>query len=194
MTRKGMSYGLALVNSFAMTVSGFVTFTPQFVANDLDLGWTMHDTRYGQFICTFFGVYCVLDLLLGWFFYREYVELLTGWVHHSAYLWLMWYVHYHHITTSFLIFCVEELPTFLLALGNVYPPFRTNYLFGGCFFITRLGWHAVMLVKFLLHRGDTELTLWPLVAATFALHVHWFVGFVGQQLRRIRKSKQKDFT
>jgi len=187
MDRKGVSYVMSLLNAGAMTASAAWTFMPRFLEVGFDLERLFLDSRLSRFACTFFLAFCLLDLLLGSVCYREQVELLTGWIHHLAYAWLMWHVLWHHISDAFCLFLVEELPTFLLALGNVSRPLRTNWLFGGSFFVTRLVWHGYLLWAFLSTRGELPITLWPLVLATFGLHAHWFSGWTRQQVRRLRK-------
>lgn len=163
---------------------------PALLENGGDVRALLRNTRYNSFICTFFGTFCFLDIVYGVLFYPKQIDLLTGWVHHSVYLWLMYYVHLHGLQGGFCLFLIEELPTFLLALGNVSRPWRTNLIFGACFFVTRIVWHAFLLGEFWLHRREIEQPLWALVALTLALHVHWFYGFVRQQLRRLRAKRK----
>lgn len=171
-----------------MTVSGACTAVPTFAGHGFDIIEMLVDSRFDRFMLTFFSTYLVLDLVYGVALYRRQIDMLTGWVHHAAYLWLMAYLHWYHIPRGFSLFLIEELPTSLLALGNVARGWRTNILFGASFASTRLLWHGMLLIKFWNARSRTDLTLWPPIAVTMALHVHWFSGFVAQQLRRARRS------
>mmetsp|Transcript_16523 Transcript_16523/g.48113 ORF Transcript_16523/g.48113 Transcript_16523/m.48113 type:complete len:245 (-) Transcript_16523:382-1116(-) len=186
---KAVSYAMSLTCALSMTLTGFLVAMPEIYDRGLDIPVLLHHTRADRFICTFFGTYCVFDLAVGMVVYPKQVDLLTGWVHHGAYLGLMAYLHYFHIAGGFLIFLVEELPTFLLALGNVSRPLRTNLLFGITFLTTRILWHGFALERFWASRNKTHLTLWPFVAVTMMLHLHWFYGFMRQQVRRSQRAR-----
>jgi len=174
-----------------MTVAGFWNTVPALLDSGLDPRALLRETRTDSFLCTFFGAYCVLDLAIGSVVYPQYVDLLTGWVHHIAYLGLMWYLHNHHVQGGFGIFLIEELPTFLLALGNVSKPWRTNVLFGGSFFVTRLCWHGYMLSQFWQLRTLIAQPLYVPIGVTMLLHMHWFYGYARQQLRRMNQARKK---
>jgi hypothetical protein len=124
-------------------------------------------------------------------FYPKHIDVLTGWVHHTVYMWLMYHIHVTHTQGSFTLFLVEELPTFLLALGNVSRELRTNLAFGCSFFATRIAWHAFMLHHFWAARKMMVTPLWPFIALTLLLHLHWLYGYLKQQLRRWRKRSVK---
>lgn len=187
---KAVSYAMSLACSLSMTAAGLFTVLPDFANVGFDVRVMVVDTRINRFICTFFGTFCLLDIAYGMLFYPKQIDLLTGWVHHSVYLWLMYYVHVHHIQGGFALFLVEELPTFLLALGNVSREWRTNFAFGAAFFATRIAWHGWLLSKFWAARRTIAQPLWPLVTLTLALHLHWFYGFTLQQMRRLRKARK----
>jgi hypothetical protein len=170
-----------------MTAVGTFSILPRFVSSGWDVVSVLSDTRLDRFICTFFGTFCCLDLIFGIVFYPKQLDLLTGWVHHSMYLWLMYHLHSNHIQGGFSLFLVEELPTFLLALGNVARGWRTNLLFGLSFFVTRLVWHGYLLSKFWMARKVSSHALWPIITAALVLHLHWFYGYVRQQIRRFAK-------
>jgi hypothetical protein len=188
--KKVLAYTMSLVSSLSMTSAGLFTTLPAFYASGFDVLSALSDTRHNRFVCTFFGTFCCLDILYGLIFYPKQIDVLTGWVHHSVYLWLMYFLHSHHIQGGFSLFLIEELPTFLLALGNVSREWRTNFFFGASFFVTRLVWHGFLLVKFLAARQQVEQHLWPLVLLTLLLHLYWFYGYVRQQLRRAAKQKK----
>jgi hypothetical protein len=128
---------MSLTCSLSMTAVGACSVLPRFVSSGWDVLSVLSDTRLDRFICTFFGTFCCLDLIFGVVFYPKQLDLLTGWVHHGMYLWLMYYLHSNSIQGGFSLFLVEELPTFLLALGNViqaladkrkHVPFRDSKL------------------------------------------------------------------
>ena len=144
-------------------------------------------------MCTFFAAYLVLDLLVGWVEYRRLVNVWTGWCHHVCYLWLMVVLVERRLTTPFVLFAVMEAPTFVLALGHIWKPWRRDWLFGGAFFLTRILLHTVLLHQF-YYRFPVQGPWWLVVAAAYLLHWHWFIGWIKQQqrlrLRRLRLRQQ----
>ncbi|KAJ1625280.1 hypothetical protein T492DRAFT_1041003 [Pavlovales sp. CCMP2436] len=184
---KAVSYAMSLCTSLAMTTAGFVTVLPAFAESGFDVSAMVVDTRYARFVSTFFATFCLLDLVYGKLFYPKQIDLLTGWVHHIVYMWLMYHIHVTHTQGSFALFLIEELPTFLLALGNVSRKLRTNLLFGAAFFATRIAWHSFMLHHFWAARKAIVAPLWPFIALTLVLHLHWLYGYLLQQRKRLRK-------
>lgn len=49
--------------------------------------------------------------VLGFFFYREAMDPLAGWVHHIAYLGFLSYLIHAGVSRMFVFFGVEEIPT-----------------------------------------------------------------------------------
>lgn len=56
---------------------------------------------------------------MGLLHYREHVNLLTGWVHHSVYTALLLYIIHLDICHIFALAAFMELPTFV----SPSPPF-----------------------------------------------------------------------
>lgn len=148
------------------------------------------DTNFSRFASRYFRVTLIMDILMGLLFYREHLDPLTSWFHHTAYFMLLTWAINSRVTLCFLMFLVEEIPTFLLALGSINKSLRHDMLFGSTFFALRIAYHSIHFytvfwlwnaAKFadptVLHviRGNMVLTM--------TLHVHWFRGWVRQQLR-----------
>ena len=93
------------------------------------------------------------------------MNILTGWIHHSAYtalLCLILYCDYGHVFALAAFMEVErfapvcypnsqltdrltlKLPTFILALAMLVPATRSDVLFSTVFFLTRIAFHAVL--------------------------------------------------
>eukprot|EP00191_Tetraselmis_sp_GSL018_P007860 CAMPEP_0177600150 /NCGR_PEP_ID=MMETSP0419_2-20121207/13442_1 /TAXON_ID=582737 /ORGANISM="Tetraselmis sp., Strain GSL018" /LENGTH=179 /DNA_ID=CAMNT_0019093069 /DNA_START=40 /DNA_END=576 /DNA_ORIENTATION=- len=79
----------------------------------------LKDTPFSRFSSRYFRVTLLVDLLLGVVFYPNQLNLLTSWFHHLAYFFLMNWAIKEQVTLCFSLFLVEELPTFLLALGSI---------------------------------------------------------------------------
>lgn len=107
-------------------------------------------------------------------YYREHIQLTSGWIHHFAYLGLMAWALHSHFTCGFCLFLPMELPTFVLAFGTIWPERRSDLLFGASFFATRICYHFLLLQR-LLRIQDARVPVWIPTVLAFALHSYWMV-------------------
>jgi hypothetical protein len=126
-------------------------------------------------------VFCVLDLLIGSFDYPKHLQIVTGWLHHSIYATICFYLLKIHCTDSFLAFGICEIPTFVLGLGSVYKPYRADYTFGVLFVATRIVyfgclWLATISETFLVHR--------IVITLVMGLHTMWLKDWIQSMRRR----------
>jgi hypothetical protein len=117
----------------------------------------------------YFMAYLLFDITFGTLYYKRYMELLTGYIHHVVYLFISMYALITNNTYIYMMFFVEELPTFVLCLGKCNPQYRNNNLFGYSFLFLRILYHSVLIFVLLQDRATVLLALFPL-----GLHVHWF--------------------
>ncbi len=132
-------------------------------------------------VCTIFAVVNILDLVLGLIFYRSQLTLMTTYIHHSLYTWLMFFLVTGNglfvstptpFSVAFIWCLIEELPTFLLAFGSLFPSLRSDLLFGGTFFFLRLVYHSVLCL--VMARMGAYTPILVLYGLTFLMHVVWF--------------------
>jgi hypothetical protein len=88
---------------------------------------------------TYFITYLIADMLFGWLYYPDQMNLVTGWIHHIIYMFMIPAIMANHLAGAFMINMFMELPTIFLAIGYLFPPLRSEYLFGSTFFVTRIG-------------------------------------------------------
>ncbi|OCF45396.1 hypothetical protein I317_00641 [Kwoniella heveanensis CBS 569] len=147
----------------------------------------------GRMGVLFFGTYLFSDLLIGNVKYPSQVGLLTGWIHHTVYIGLMVHLLNSRLSPVFLIGCIMELPTFDLAISNLFPSCRHDLRFLSSFFIFRIAFHAILLVDCL--RPSSRAVMggsWvPGVSLAMAglLHVLWFKGGLVGYIKRHSKAK-----
>ena len=105
--------------------------TSLYACNEPPVGWDfrlspalMGETNLTRFVVHFFRVQAVLDLGLGVLFYRPELKLLTSVVHHIAYTLLCTWMLANRCSLMFIICCLEELPTGILALGRINKAWR----------------------------------------------------------------------
>ncbi|KAI8925916.1 hypothetical protein BC831DRAFT_550258 [Entophlyctis helioformis] len=127
--------------------------------------------------------FLLMDVVVGSLVYPRHVQLLTGYVHHAVYAGLIIDLMRHRIAFVLCPMGLMELPTFLLALGNVVAPLRAqlHLPFGVCFVVTRLVFHAVLVWRVV--RATAGQRFWIYVACTLPLHVWWFRGWLVQRSR-----------
>ncbi|KAI8086745.1 uncharacterized protein BX664DRAFT_387111 [Halteromyces radiatus] len=190
------AYVLSLLSSFITSV-GSLPFVYQVLfhlprgnLNALLMDETFMLLAVG--LTTFFMTFLCLDLLIGWFRYRNKIDPLTGWVHHMTYLGVLTWVLRQHYSPIFVAMCVLEIPTFILALGSVHRAYRSDTLFALTFVSTRIVFHTFMISSaFSLYRfGAITLAL----AAFLPLHCYWFFGFIQQQKRLYQQRKKKNIS
>jgi hypothetical protein len=88
------------------------------------------------------------------------------------------------------LFLPLEIPTFILAVGSLYPQRRSDGLFGLTFFITRICYH-LLLFLLVWEIKDPRLPIWIIVAVTFCLHVYWFSLWVKGAVKRWKDGGRK---
>ena len=200
---KKMAWVVSLFNSFVGTVAGTVYLynrAPQFE------GFFFYQANRAIFhgvdnaaalLCLWFAMANATDLVFGLIFYRKYLDPLTAYVHHTVYIWMMvtcttgngGFLTVEVFAPAFTYMLIEELPTFLLACGYIYPSLRTDIGFGVTFFFLRICFHAYML-SFSLVTG-TDALIPVLYSLTMALHVNWFYSWVTKYGSKFFKGSKK---
>ena len=186
-----MAWVLSSFTSFTMATLS-LSALHQLFCHDWDIGSVFYtDDRLSRFTVTFFLAFLVLDLGLGLRYYPRQIQLLTGWIHHVFYMGLLVWALRAHFTLGFALFAAEELPTFLLAVGSIYPKRRNDLLFGLVFFVTRVAYHGLLFQR-VLDIKEPRVQLNPIIAMTFALHCYWMWCWVQGYRRRLRQRKQME--
>jgi len=104
----------------------------------------MGETSLSRLVVHFFRVQAALDLVLGVIFYRTELFFLTSVVHHIAYFLLCNWMLSHSCSLLFIICCLEELPTFIMALGRLNKSWRMDLPFGLTYGLLRVGLHTFL--------------------------------------------------
>ncbi|KAI8388551.1 uncharacterized protein BYT42DRAFT_560471 [Radiomyces spectabilis] len=190
-SEKQVSWLLTLASSLVCTLMGLPNFY-YFWRSGWDLLLFDHDSVAQTALVCFFIVYLVLDLSLGSVFYRRRITILTGWVHHTAYIViLLWFLH-RRISSFFAMASILELPTLILAIGSLKKKWRSDLLFAASFFLLRLVLHICMI--FMLRRYRRVDTLWMIAVAVLPLHLFWFYCIVNLHARKLRFTKDRCIT
>jgi len=145
--------------------------------------------------CLWFAMFNVTDILFGLVFYSEKLDIQTAYIHHPVYIWIMiasttgqgGFATFEFFSSAFVLMCLEELPTFVLALGSVFPSMRNDLGFGGSFFLTRILYHGFMIFCALKNKANTVVLV--LYSLTLLLHIHWFYSWFVGMIKRSSKGK-----
>lgn len=172
-TEREKAYVQTLLSS-SITSTCSLPLVYELLTNGGDLSQILVYRTWTVVITTFFMTFLVMDLAIGVVFYRNKIELLTGWIHHITYLGTLTWAIYNQYTAIFIMMCLLELPTFLLALGSVRSQLRRDYLFASAFLMTRILFHA-----YAIKCAWQIKPFGPIVNALFAffpVHCFWFYG------------------
>ncbi len=158
--------------------------------------------NFSIIINIWFSYSLLLDLIVGYVFYREYVGILTGYIHHVVFIWMM-YVSatgqpiplttnsalpplikssWNQISSgslfssTFSMMIIEDFPTFLLGLGSIFSQYRTDKGFGWTFFLLRICYHCSMI--YYASRCHVDPIVMMLLFFTLSLHLFWFWGWI----------------
>lgn len=186
--RKKLSWGLTLINSFVMTVFGTIYMyvkrkevTDLFVSGKgaYELLHSIDD--YSIMVCIWFALMNLADLLFGLMFYKKYLGFATAIIHHPFYIWLMitsitgnggLFIIQPFSSALVIIVGLEELPTFILALGSMYTSLRTDLGFGVSFFLLRICFHCYIVYSTVIWNFSILSTILPCFSMVF--HFYWF--------------------
>ncbi|KIJ60863.1 hypothetical protein HYDPIDRAFT_116731 [Hydnomerulius pinastri MD-312] len=177
-TAKQRSWILTTISSAVMSLCSLPMFLEYTRARG-DLIKVPASTPWTDGVSRFFQAYLIADLTMGVLHYRSKVNLLTGWVHHSIYVFIIEYAVRMNWSHIFCLCAIMEVPTFVLAVASLDARLRSDVLFAVSFFTTRIALHVALGVSLALNRQDvTDGSLGPsvIMACIFPLHAFWFAG------------------
>jgi hypothetical protein len=188
---KRLAWFISLINSGLLTLLGFYylyykvsTDSDFFVMKAENAVHFTGRTDFCVLICLWFALANIFDIAVGLVYYRKYLGLLTAYIHHSVFIWIMFtsttgnglFVEVTPFCPTFITLIIEELPTFLLALGSIFPEFRTDIGFGVTFFLFRIALHAYFFIYVVKVQAQT--TVITLFTLTMLMHLNWFYSWV----------------
>ncbi|WVQ78457.1 hypothetical protein IAT38_000543 [Cryptococcus sp. DSM 104549] len=197
------AYLLSTLSSATMTlislpfVSTYLIHGLECAFEDGQEGWM---ASLGQFGVVFFGTYLfgassgAVILAIGYAKYPSQVGFLTGWIHHTVYIALMVYLINTRLSPIFLVAGVMELPTFDLAISNLFPRVRHDARFLSSFFLIRITFHLYLFIDCVrpASRAITDGSWMPTIMLALAgvLHVAWFKGGLMGYLKRRKAMRE----
>ncbi|RYG70234.1 hypothetical protein EON64_00720 [archaeon] len=202
---KRLAWTISVINSGLMTLAGMY-YLYFIISSDLDffvmspknLQYFEGRTDFSVLVSLWFAIANIFDLAVGMVYYPKYLGLLTAYVHHSVFIWMMYasttgdgiFTTLRPFSLSFCNCLIEELPTFLLALGSMYAPLRTDLGFGVSFFVLRIVYHAYFFVYAI--KMGVQFTVLVLYTLTLTMHLNWFYAWVTKYGSKMVKVKPED--
>lgn len=207
---KRLSWGLSCFNSALLTAMGGVYCFV--LVRKSGFALTLHDLQNTNNIsgltCLWFALFNATDLIFGTLFYPKQMDPLTAYVHHPLYIYIMfacstgtygfwWSASKQSLvaasgapfSSSFMLSCLEELPTLILGVGSVVPALRSDMGFGASFFVLRIVYHGFLMSQSLYVRVDPIQS--GLFGLTMIMHLFWFKGWVVSMLGKSAQPKTK---
>ena len=99
---KRLSWGISLVNSSVFAISGCYYFAKKLPfmfaelyqvysqnGNQLSIPFIHSIDNFSVVLCLWFGLANLCDLFFGLIFYRKYLGILTAYIHHTLYIWIV---------------------------------------------------------------------------------------------------------
>jgi hypothetical protein len=204
--QKRRAWLISLINSFVMMVLGIIFLAAKIPIFDGMFTWgaesaaIFHEqtSNFTALTCLWFAIANILDLILGLVYYRKQLGLLTAYIHHSVFIWIMLacttgngiFTEMRPFSGTFAVCLIEELPTFLLALGSVFPSCRSDYGFGLTFFSFRILYHSYFMSFAFKSWVDPPILI--LFVCTFSLHFFWFKTWINKYGMYGPSKKTKD--
>lgn len=138
--------------------------------------WAFHPVSYfvnqheQVWLANYVIGYFAADLFLGHLFDRKYMNILTGYVHHTVFIAMVYHVKITNQSNIIYLLVPFEIPTFFLDLTRIHNHTILNNAFGLSFFAFRLLYNLyVISAMWHYYKPYAFIT-----SALFAIHAHWF--------------------
>lgn len=202
--QKRLAWMISLLNSGLMCITGLVYFLAKlrkhpevFLFGKDGPGLFYGNDNLSTLICIWFALANIFDFVYGLLLYPKYLGFLTAYVHHTLFVWIMWFAPTGNglfmtappFAPAFCIMLVEELPTFILALGSVSAAMRTDLGFGVTFFLFRIVFHGY-ITAYALYAAVTPVVI-ALYLLTLTLHLNWFYAWVSKYGSKAQRKATK---
>jgi len=118
--------------------------------------------------------YLLLDCVIGLIDYPSQLRIDTTWIHHTFFIICCVVVLNTHTYSLFVLFLPFEIPTFVMALGTIFPSLRNDLLFGGTFFVFRIVYQSILFGYWLTVPGLPHGMIIGSCLPTTIMHFIWF--------------------
>jgi len=167
------SHALSLI--YSIITSCITPYTFYLIYNNY-FSITQISPMISEFIYNLSLSYFISDLAIGLQYYPNILNsnILTSYVHHGAYISLLFYGRYYNKLYLYTYGMPYEIPAFFLNLRYVSEKYKNYKLFGWLFLFFRIFYNMFLLYKtFMVHNDMFIFSL-----CTLTMHVYWFSTYV----------------
>jgi len=143
---------------------------PNPVANLLE---DVQDTMLANYVIGFFSA----DMLLGYVFTPESMGFLTGYVHHTVYVSLVYYLRTHSHSNLIYLCLPFEIPTLLLDLNRLDSQKRFNGVFAVSFVLCRVIYNIYIIVLM----SEISAAYQFIATSMLCIHLYWLQEWTRKQ-------------
>lgn len=185
---KQSAYIMSTKSTFIMFICGLY-FNGMFYASNFDIDVYINSLGLfshilGNLFILNFMAYLIMDCIIGYNYYPNYMNTLAGYIHHNIYIIINICSLYNDLYPYYLLFMISELPSVILNVGSFEPKFRSDMLFGTTFFITRIVYHIYLTYIFF-----NIVIIRSFAIPILCIHIYWFKNWVVKYLVNHRKTK-----
>ncbi|KAF9017581.1 hypothetical protein BGZ52_004955 [Haplosporangium bisporale] len=155
-----------------------------------DMTFSPAAAAYAQWMMLFFASYLSMDLVFGTIYYKEKITLISGYLHHSLYI----FICNVSLCTGYTVPCAYlyfmEIPTAFLGTGFIFPSLRHDNLFGLLFFVFRIVLDPLMAHEILRNTTMTPIGK-AMVLIKIPVNIKFFVDWIVRQKKLRRRAQQQ---
>lgn len=138
-------------------------------------------------IILYFTSYLLFDITVGSIYYKNSIDILSGYIHHIVYFFISIYAIYSNNQAIYLLFFIEEFPTFVLGLGSYNKRYRHNNLFGFSFLFFRIIYHIILTYGITKYSDHYEILPFSIMA--LCLHIFWWKNWITKYYKSKKSEK-----
>jgi hypothetical protein len=121
--------------------------------------------------------YFVSDLFLGHFFDKQNLNIITGYIHHTAFIALLYHIKFTHESNLIYMLLPFEIPTMILDINHLTKGAYSNVAFGVSFVSCRLLYNLYVIRAFYHYYTPYSI----ITTLLFLIHSLWFYQWVDKK-------------
>lgn len=177
-----------LISSFTLSLFGCIYVFCTTMNHNWHCEYLYGEDLLARDVNIFFVASNVMDLILGFAEYPQFMDPLSTTAHHIVYIILEVTVLLPYHWTGGMAHCFfMEVPTLMLSIGSCWPEYRSDLIFGILFCITRLGWNVFLDYIVWLERPLDFMVF--AISAVLSLHIYWFSKWLASFRRKLRNAE-----
>jgi hypothetical protein len=167
-----LSLVYSVITSLISPYTFYLVYNNYLLANQINI-------TISKFVYNLSISYFISDLSIGIQYYPNILNnnILTSYIHHSAYISLLLYGNYYNKIHLFILGMPYEIPTLLLNLRYI-KIYKNHILFGLLFFIFRILYNIFIL--YITYNFHNDIFIFSI--CTMIVHSYWFINYVKKYL------------